>query len=162
MEKPDVVDLGCGDFYVGSKIRSLCNHYAACDIVPSLIESNKKKFLDMEVDFRVLDLTEDEIPGAKVVFIRQVFQHLSNECIARAINNITHRFKILVLTEHLPVTPDFIPNLEKPTGANIRLCLDSGVVVTEPPFNLRPKGERLLCNIPAYGGTIRTTAYTLS
>ena len=32
--KPDVVDLGCGDFTVGSQVRIFCNRYVACDVVP--------------------------------------------------------------------------------------------------------------------------------
>src|SRR5665213_1003794 len=35
--KPDVVDLGCGDFSVGSQVRALCANYIACDIVEPLI-----------------------------------------------------------------------------------------------------------------------------
>ena len=35
--KPDVVDLGCGDFVIGSKIRKLCNNYIAVDIFDELI-----------------------------------------------------------------------------------------------------------------------------
>jgi hypothetical protein len=35
--KIDVVDLGCGDFSVGSKVRKQCNNYVACDIVMRLL-----------------------------------------------------------------------------------------------------------------------------
>ncbi len=42
--KPNLVDLGCGDFSVGSRIRPFCNDYIACDIVPQLIEFNRQKF----------------------------------------------------------------------------------------------------------------------
>ena len=31
-KKPNVVDLGCGDFNIGSKIRKYCNKYIAIDI----------------------------------------------------------------------------------------------------------------------------------
>ena len=40
--KPIVVDLGCGDFNVGKELVSLSENYIACDIVPGLIERNKK------------------------------------------------------------------------------------------------------------------------
>ena len=42
-KKPDVVDLGCGDFVIGSKLRKFCNKYIAVDIVDELINFNKKK-----------------------------------------------------------------------------------------------------------------------
>ena len=58
----------------------------------------------------------------------------------------------------------FTPNLDKPPGRNIRLDAPeaggSGVVLTAPPFDLRPDAQRTLCEVPSYGGVIRTTAYS--
>lgn len=161
-QKPDVVDVGCGDFNVGSRYRSFCNNYIACDLVPELIEHNRKKFSHLMVDFRVLDLTLDELPVGEVVFVRQVFQHLSNADINKGVEKIKNKFKHLVLTEHLPSTENFIPNLDKASGADIRIEKNSGVVLTRPPFNLAPKNELVICNVYGYGGIIRTTLYTLS
>jgi hypothetical protein len=72
------VDLGCGDFNVGSQLRPYCSEYVACDIVQSLIERNKLKFADRGVEFRALDMASDPLPAGDVVFIRQVLQHMSN------------------------------------------------------------------------------------
>ena len=36
--KPAVVDLGCGDFFIGSQLRPYCGQYIACDTVSELIE----------------------------------------------------------------------------------------------------------------------------
>lgn len=159
--KPDVVDLGCGDFFIGSHVRNLCEGYTACDIVPDLIVFNKEKYKELDVDFRVLDLTEDQLPKGDVVFIRQVLQHLSNNHIKRSLPKISTNYKFLVLTEHLPRHRNFEPNLDKPAGADIRLRVKSGVVLTAPPFNLKVIDERVLCEVPEYGGVIRTTVYTL-
>jgi SAM-dependent methyltransferase len=164
-EKPDVVDLGCGDFNVGLNIRAFCENYVACDVVPSLIEFNKEKYKALNVDFRVLDLAEDDLPKADVVFIRQVLQHLSNRHIENAIPKISSSYKFLVLTEHLPDSGNFIPNLDKPAGPGVRPAFDSGLVLTKSPFNLKVKAERVLCEMPEfsdYGGLIRTTLYQLS
>ena len=159
--RPNVVDLGCGDFSVGSQIRPLCDKYTACDIVPSLIAFNKQKYQSMDVDFRVVDLISDELPVADVAFIRQVLQHLSNHQIEQVIPKLARSFKFLILTEHLPAEPEFAHNLDKPAGPDIRLGIHSGVVVTSPPFNLLPIAERQLCEITEYGGLIRTTLYQL-
>lgn len=43
-KKLNVVDLGCGDFSIGSRVRQYCNDYLACDIVESLIHRNTEKF----------------------------------------------------------------------------------------------------------------------
>jgi SAM-dependent methyltransferase len=167
-EKPDVVDLGCGDFYIGSNIRPYCGRYTACDIVPALIEFNKDRFKSMDVDFRVLDLTEDELPDGDVVFIRQVLQHLSNEQIKKALPRISSKYKYLVLTEHLPHDEVFTHNLDKQAGPgpHIRAHIStgvvySGIVVTSPPFDLKVKEERHLCEVRVSDGRIRTTLYRL-
>jgi 2-polyprenyl-3-methyl-5-hydroxy-6-metoxy-1,4-benzoquinol methylase len=159
--KPDVVDLGCGDFSIGSQIRPMCGSYIACDIVPKLIEFNRKKYSSLGVDFRVLDLITDELPNADVVFIRQVLQHLSNQQVSQLIPKLKPAFKYLILTEHLPKSKNFTPNLDKPNGPDIRLGVDSGLVLTQPPFNLSVKSERILCELDEYGGVIRTTIYEL-
>jgi Methyltransferase domain len=159
--KPDVVDLGCGDFSVGSQVRPLCNGYIACDIVGPLIEFNRQNYRSLDVDFRVLDLARDELPPADIVFVRQVLQHLSNAEVKRALPQLAAKYKYLVLTEHLPAEEDFAPNLDKPAGPGIRMQIDSGIVLTRAPFKLRPRKEERLCQVEEDGGMIRTTLYTL-
>jgi SAM-dependent methyltransferase len=61
-KKPDVVDLGCGDFAVGSRVRRYCGRYIACDIVEGLISRNKSKYAKDDVEFRVVDIVNDDLP----------------------------------------------------------------------------------------------------
>lgn len=162
---PNVVDLGCGDFYTGSKLRPFCGSYVACDIVPALIEYNKDKFKALNVDFRELDIIKDELPDGDVVFIRQVLQHLSNKQIAKVLPKLQAKYKFLVITEHLPGNENFVPNADKLAGTGVRLEHDSGVIVTSPPFNFACREQQVLCEAqaPAYGksGVIRTFVYSL-
>lgn len=158
---PDVVDLGCGDFSVGSKIRDACGKYTACDIVEPLIQYNREKYRDLDVEFRVLNLAVDELPSADVVLLRQVLQHLGNSQIAAALSQITSKYKYLVLTEHLPLGKTFIPNLDHPSGPDNRLGIASGIVLTRPPFSLNVIQERVICEVLEVGGVIRTTVFTL-
>lgn len=160
--KPDVADLGCGDFFVGSKLRQYCGRYTACDVVPSLIEFNRKKFRDLGVEFKSLDLTRDELPPGDVAFVRQVLQHLSNGQIKSFVQRAPLAYKYLVVTEHLPVSSAFEPNADKPAGPGTRMGYESGVVLTAAPFNLRPKAEQRLCQVDSVDtGILVTTLYTL-
>ena len=159
--KPDVVDLGCGDFLVGSKIRPLIDSYIACDIVAPLIEYNKKKYQTLNVDFRTLDLTHDNLPSGDVVFIRQVLQHLSNIDIKKIVPKLAQNYNYLVLTEHLPIIENFTHNLDIHTGSWTRLICDSGVVLTSPPFNLEIEDEKIILKQRSYKGDITTTIYKL-
>lgn len=156
--KPDVVDLGCGDFNVGSRVRPFCDHYVACDIVDSLIRFNAEKYKALDVDFRMLDLTLDELPPGEVVFVRQVLQHLSNDGIERAIEMIPTRYRYLVLTEHVPAEP-FPHNLDKSSGPDNRLAINSGIVLTSAPFNMKAVEQTTLCEVREWGGIIRTILY---
>ena len=158
-QPPTVVDLGCGDFNVGSQVRDQCGTYIACDVVSELIEFNRSRYADRDVEFRTHDLTQAPVPTCDVVFIRQVLQHLGNADIVRGLANLAGRCRYLVVSEHVPSSADFPSNQDKPSGGSIRLDFGSGVVLTDPPFNLRPVSTEILCEVPEYEGVVRTIAY---
>ncbi len=160
MRKPDMIDIGCGDFSVGSHLRPLCRSYLACDVVPELIESNQKRYSELKVDFRCLDAEHDWLPAGDIIVIRQVLQHLGNRQIETIIRKVEERCSFLIVTEHLPLDADFTPNIDLQTGG-FRLLKGSGVVLTEPPFNLRPKMQTRLAAVQRGSGTITTTLYRL-
>jgi hypothetical protein len=153
--------LDCGDFAVGYLVRPFCRRYIACDIVRGMIDFNKERFANMDVDFRALDLTSHDLPEGDVAFVRQVLQHLSNAQIGRFLARAS-RYKYLVVTEHVP-DGIFQANADKPAGPGTRVGYPSGVVLTSPPFNLRPASERELCRVKSFdGGVLVTTLYQLS
>lgn len=162
--KPNVVDLGCGDFSIGSKLRNYCNSYIAIDIFDELIERNKIHYKSHNVDFRVLDITKDNLPSGDICFVRQVLQHLSNKNIEKFLTQIRGKYSYLILTEHLPSFEKFKSNVDIITGPEIRLYKKSGVVLTEEPFNLIPTNEKIICNIssnqiPGFEGVLNTKIY---
>ena len=126
--KPNVVDLGCGDFKIGSSLRQFCNNYVAIDIFDELIIWNKKEYKNLNVDFRTLDITKDPLPSGDICFLRQVLQHLSNDSINKFLKSIKGKYKYLIITEHLP-DGNFTPNKDISTGPYIRLYKNSGVVL---------------------------------
>jgi len=161
---PSLVDLGCGDFNVGRKLRPCCGKYTACDVVPGLISRNRARFRDADVDFRCLDITKDDLPEGDVAVLRQVLQHLSNSQILKVLPKLYY-YKTLVFTEHLSTHPDFCPNVDKPAGAMVRVYSRSGVELTRPPFNLKVKSGNVICSntraVDQYPGVIRTLLYQL-
>lgn len=137
---PSVGDLGFGDFRVGARLRRLCGTYMASECVPSLLESNRRRWSDVGVAFEELDICSRAPAIADVFFVRQVLQHLSNDHILSFLRHIHGRCMYLVLTEHVTLSP-FIPNVDKPTGPDTRLSLSSGVVLTAAPFDVHPPGS---------------------
>lgn len=158
--KPNVVDFGCGDFNIGSKIRPLCNDYAALDISENVISTNIEKYAGINVNFLRIDARTEDIPDGDVIFIRQVFQHLSNEAIFAILPKLK-KFKFIIFTDHIPSDIRFLPNVNVETGRMTRLLKGSGVVLTAFPFQLNPVNEILLCAIPSEGGIIKTVIYQM-
>jgi 2-polyprenyl-3-methyl-5-hydroxy-6-metoxy-1,4-benzoquinol methylase len=159
--KLSAVDVGCGDFAVGSRIRHLFDNYTACDVSKVVIEAAKSKHSDSSVDFRHLDATSEELPKGDVVLIRQVLQHLDNRSIKKIVENFNGKYQYAVITEHLPLATNFPPNVDKPSGADIRLSVGSGIILSEAPFLMSFKKATELLAKPQFGGRIVTTLYEL-
>jgi SAM-dependent methyltransferase len=156
-----VCDLGCGDFNVGKELVKHTKKYIAVDIVKDLIERNKEKFKEENLEFKCLDIAKDNLPKGECAIIRQVLQHLSNAEVQGVLNKLSD-FKYLIVTEHLP-EGDFIPNKEIISGQGIRLKKGSGINLLEPPFNFQVKEEKPLSTIilKEVKGRLVTTLYAL-
>ena len=162
MERPPrIVDLGCGDFNVGSRFLDLCSEYVAVDIVPELIEAHKRKVWDLKVRFVRLNIIEDPLPEGEVCFLRQVFQHLSNAQISKVLPKL-RRYREVFITEHHPEDARLAAhNIDKLQGADIRITSGSGVYLDRHPFNLDRSRWELVLEVPyAPGGLIRTFKYS--
>jgi hypothetical protein len=155
---PTIVDLGCGDFNVGKHFVDFAREYHACDIVPELQEHNRRRYPRQTLHFPCVNIVDDALPDGDIVFIRQVFQHLGNAQIAKALEKCK-KYDAWIVTEHLPGGDSFHPNIDISAGCGIRGLVKSGVVLTEPPFSLRGYDSRLLCEIPYHGDVIRTTLF---
>ena len=154
-----VLDVGCGDFFVGQKLYKDFLFYTAIDIVPQLIKFNEENFVNKKLKFVVSDVTQEKMPSADVIFIRQVLQHLSNEKIKQLISNLPNKFKYLILTEHLP-SKNFIANKDIITGHETRLKKTSRVILHQKPFNFEFLELHDLCEISTHDGVIKTICYT--
>jgi SAM-dependent methyltransferase len=95
-----LLDIPCGDYHwMERKLTAVDDNpvkYIGADIVPALIEANKARFPD--ADFRILDITCDDLPQVDLVFSRDIFGHLSHENTMRALNNIKRSGSRYLLT----------------------------------------------------------------
>ena len=160
------VDLGCGDFRIGSQLLSLCSDYIGVDIVKPLIDRNQEKYGNETTNFTYLDIVNDELPNGDVCFVRQVLQHLSNQQILAVLQKL-QKYKWVFITEHYPTDNDAIkPNIDKVHGRDFRLADNSGVYLTEPPFQLPQQTLKFMLEVSAGGvedgndlGVIKTFLY---
>ncbi len=157
----EVCDLGCGDFNVGKELVKHTKKYIGVDIVSELINYNKQKFKQDNLEFQCLDIAVDELPSADCAIVRQVLQHLSNNEVQQILRKLGS-FRYVIITEHLPIG-HFIPNMDIISGQGIRLKKHSGLNLLAPPFNFRVQEKKqLLCSTPLDGkGVIETTLYKL-
>lgn len=136
-----VVDLGCGDFTVARNILQQNKNikYTGIDVVDELISYlNKHYGLIDKIKFEVKDITKDKLPGAELYLVRQVFQHLSNKDISKAIKNIPLSSH-LIITEHQLIDTSIIPNKDMHHWSGIRIYNDSAVYLDKAPFDLKIK-----------------------
>lgn len=158
-DPPTVCDLGCGDFNVGHRLVQHAKHYVAIDIVPSLIDRNRKKFKEENLEFVCSDIAVDDLPSGDCVILRQVLQHLSNAEVQRVVEKLA-AFKYVILTEHVPVG-NFTPNLDIISGQGTRLKKQSSIDILNPPFNFIATVKKQLLSVvlPDGGGIVETTLF---
>jgi len=166
--KTTIVDLGCGDFRVGSNFIDYCDKYIAVDVVPELVLKHQKSNYGKNVEFLCLDIVEEPLPKGKICFLRQVLQHLSNEQILKILKKLDI-YETVFITEHYPTdNSDIEPNIDIVHGAGIRLYENSGVYLDKAPFNLSSSALELVLEVPGQEvqenkdkGVIRTFALHL-
>ena len=93
--------------------------------MPDLIETNRKNFVRSGVSFEVFK-SLDDVPNADLLLCKDVFQHLSNDTIAKYLAIFKQRFRILLITND--DQPDTLVNGEIEAGGWRPIRLD------RPPF----------------------------
>jgi SAM-dependent methyltransferase len=150
-----VVDLGCGDFSVGSRIARDTIDYVGVDVAGRVIATNNERFGSKNVHFVTLDLTAQTPPLGDLALLRQVLQHLSNDEILTVLRRCSVYPAILV-SEHVPVPGKWTPNKDKPHGPDTRVYDNSGVVLEAPPFSIPVEEVQVQSYSDDLGGVIRS------
>src|SRR3989338_4932018 len=73
-----VLDFGCGDWQFSRYIDWGNCHYHGVDVVPSVIENNKKMYETANRHFSLVN-TETPLEHADMLLVKDVLQHWSNE-----------------------------------------------------------------------------------
>jgi SAM-dependent methyltransferase len=132
-----IVDLGCGDFRVGIQFLAPELRYHGVDIVDDVVSRNRQRYGSRNVTFSCVDATRDELPAGDLCLVREVFQHLSNEQIAKVLAKC-RRFPLVIVTERIASSGRLTtPNVDIRQGPNTRADIGSGVVLDAPPFSER-------------------------
>lgn len=153
-----VADLGCGDFNTGRAVAEAVERYTGVDVARSVIESNTRNYGGPRIGFVQADLTRDPLPPADAALVRQVLQHLTNNEIQAALNNILKTYSTVFVTEHVYSGSDGRANLDIPHGPGTRVPMKSGVFIDQPPFSVPAAQAQDIEYVP--GEALRTWVVT--
>ncbi len=129
-----MLDVPCGDFFWMGRIDLGVDRYIGADIVTELIEENAVQFGRADREFRVLDLSQDDLPRVDLVFSRDCLVHLSNDDAMRCLDNIK-RSGSTYLAATTFTERDHNDDIVTGRWRTLNLCVE--------PFSL-PAPERLL------------------
>lgn len=95
-----MLDAPCGDFYWMQKINLDGINYTGGDIVPEIIKNNYEHTTN-SIQFKRIDILNDRLPKVDLILCRDLFVHLTNEQIFKALKNIrASGSKYLLLTSY--------------------------------------------------------------
>lgn len=83
-----MLDLPCGDFKWMQKTNLGNINYLGGDIVDKIIEENNTKYSRNSIQFKVIDIVNDNLPKVDLIFCRDLLVHLSFSDTFKAIENI--------------------------------------------------------------------------
>ncbi|MGL4512494.1 MAG: hypothetical protein ACRCT8_05335 [Lacipirellulaceae bacterium] len=92
-----VVDLGCGDWQFSRDVDWGAAEYRGYDLVASVIETNRARYAKPGVSFHVYSGDPAQVPGADLLIVKDVLQHLSNDTI-RGLMPLFARFRYALVT----------------------------------------------------------------
>lgn len=98
-----MLDVPCGDYNWMNMVQKDC-HYIGGDIVPALIAANQQKYGNNKVEFRVIDISKDQLPKVDLIFCKDCLQHISNEKVWKALHNFKKSGSKWLLVTSYPLT----------------------------------------------------------
>jgi len=83
-----ILDVPCGDFNWMQNIDFSKMTYIGGDIVSKIVDDNNEKISSGNISFQQINLIEDQIPKADLIFCRDCLVHLSFDDVLSSIENI--------------------------------------------------------------------------
>ncbi|MGM0661861.1 MAG: methyltransferase domain-containing protein [Pseudomonadota bacterium] len=102
-EVASIVDIACGDFnWFRDFLKNKEINYTGLDIVPEVIEVNKREYEGHGVRFHEFNILEEVPPKGDMVIFRDCILHLSFKDGIRALRNISQSGSALIMISSYP------------------------------------------------------------
>ncbi len=92
------VDIGCGDWSFSRYIRFDGISYRGFDVASTVIAQNNATFASSNVSFDIMPEKKEDVPGADLLIMKDVLQHLSNKEIIDFYQNVFPKFTYCLIT----------------------------------------------------------------
>jgi SAM-dependent methyltransferase len=116
-----VVDVGCGDWKFSRYLDFSGVAYRGYDVVPELIERNRAAYGTASVRFDLMPNDIDAVPGAQLLVMKDVLQHLPTDTILEMRDRLFGKFDFCLITNSFE-------KLDTPQNSDIEVggfrCLD--------------------------------------
>jgi SAM-dependent methyltransferase len=124
-----VVDVGCGDWQFSRLIDWGDASYLGVDLVPSVIDRNKRTFGTDRVSFATVAAGQTDFPRADLLIVKDVLQHMPTEAVQTFCAKVLPRYRYGLVTNC--IIPSHAVNCD--IGAGEFRPLDLRLV----PYNVR-------------------------
>ncbi len=110
-----VLDIGCGDWQMGSLMDWSSVSYTGVDVVPAVIEQDARRHAGTGVRFHIADARTDHLPDADLLLAKDVLQHWPTVEIQAFLAQVLSRYRYVLLTNDVasahwpePVNEDMV------------------------------------------------------
>lgn len=93
-----VVDVGCGDWQLGSLVDWSGVDYLGLDVVPEVVARNAARFGKQGVRFSVLDGRQEALPAADLLLAKDVLQHWPSANVSAFLGKALARYRYCLIT----------------------------------------------------------------
>jgi len=88
LQAKSILDIPCGDFWWLSSVDLGFLDYTGVDIVKHVIQNDTKQYANEKRRFLKLDILNDDLPKADIIFCKALFIHLPLDDCLKSIKNI--------------------------------------------------------------------------
>jgi SAM-dependent methyltransferase len=99
------LDIPCGDFSWMATIPLHGISYTGADLLPEIVEENRRRHSAADRTFVQLDVTRSPLPASDLLLCRDCLVHLSNADALAALKNIAESASRWLLTTTFPLEP---------------------------------------------------------
>lgn len=96
-----IVDLGCGDWQLGSLVDWHGRRYTGVDVVEDVVAADRDRWGDERTRFTAGDAMTGDVPSGDLLLVKDVLQHWPTSDVERFLRQVLPRYSYALLTNDL-------------------------------------------------------------